>query len=53
MIQEGGVSTASDRLVATEAEEEIAYATTDLGAWADALDLSRGVDEVDGVVVML
>ena len=44
---------ATHRLVATEAERDVAHTSADLAAGADALDFARRVDEVHGVVVVL
>ena len=44
---------APNRLVAAEGEGDVGHAAADLGAGALPLDLARGTDEVDGVVVVL
>mmetsp|Transcript_7282 Transcript_7282/g.22028 ORF Transcript_7282/g.22028 Transcript_7282/m.22028 type:complete len:1134 (+) Transcript_7282:306-3707(+) len=53
VVQEHRVARTAHRLVAAEAERQVGHAARDLGARADALDLARGVDEVDSVVVVL
>ena len=44
---------AANGLVAAEAESNVGDAAADLAARADALDLRGGLDEVNGVVVVL
>ena len=44
---------APNRLVAAEGEGDVGHAAADLGAGALPLDLARGTDEVDSVVVVL
>ena len=53
MVQKGAVEAAPDRLVAAEAEGDVGDAAADLAAGAHALDLARGADKIDGVVVVL
>ena len=53
VVQEGAVEATADRLVAAEAESNVGDAAADLAARADALDLRGGLDEVNGVVVVL
>lgn len=40
-------------VVATEAKRDVGHASADLGAWAHALDLPCGTEEVHGIVVVL
>ena len=53
VIEEGGVHGFADLVVAAEAEGDVGDAAADLGVGQVGLDPARGVDEVDGVVVVL
>ena len=53
VVQEHGVNGFAHRLVAAEAEADVAHATRDLGTRQVGLDPARRVDEVDRVVGML
>ncbi len=53
VVQEGGVEGAPHGLVAPEGERDVGHPPADLAPGAHFLDLTAGVDEVDGVVVVL
>ena len=53
VVQEHGVDGLAHRVVAAEGEAHVGNAARDLGARQVLLDPARGVDEVDGVVVVL
>jgi hypothetical protein len=53
VVQEGAVEGAAHSLVATEGEGNVGHTTADLAAGAHALDLARGAEEVDRIVVVL
>ena len=53
VIEEGGVHGFADLVVAAEAEGDVGDAAGDFGVGEVGLDPARGVDEVQGVVVVL
>ncbi len=52
IVEEHGVHRLAHRLVAAEGEGEVGDAAGDLGGRAALLDLARGLDEVDAVIVV-
>ncbi len=53
VVEEDGVDGLAHRVVAAEAEGDVADAAADLRARQVGLDPARGLDEVDGIVVVL
>mmetsp|Transcript_1346 Transcript_1346/g.4244 ORF Transcript_1346/g.4244 Transcript_1346/m.4244 type:complete len:374 (-) Transcript_1346:1331-2452(-) len=53
VVQEGAVECTAHRLVATEGESQVGHTAADFATRAEALDFTRGVDEVNTVVVVL
>ena len=53
VVQKRGVEPAAHGLVAAEGKREVGHAPRNLTSGAQTLDLASGVDEVDGVVVVL
>ncbi len=53
VVEENGVDGLAHRVIATEGEAHVRHAARHLGAGQVLLDPARGLDEVDGVVVVL
>jgi hypothetical protein len=53
VVEEGRVHGLADGIVAAEAEGDVGDAAADLGVREVGLDPARGLDEIDGVVVVL
>lgn len=53
MMQEGRMKSPAHRLIPPEGEGNVRHTAADLAPWADPLDFPAGLEEVDGIVVVL